>query len=85
MVRHFLIVFDGATGSMREELREFARPAPAVQAYADAERRYEGESQVQVVLIASDSLATVKATHPNFWSSTDFATLARKALRPATG
>ena len=85
MARHFLIVFDGTTGRMREPVREFARPAPAVRAYADAERRFEREQEVQVVLIASDSLATVKKTHPNFWNSKDFETLARRALRPATG
>ena len=85
MARHFLIVFDGATATMRQAVRVFSRPAAAVKAYAESERRYENEPQVQVVLIASDSLETVKATHPNFWKAADFTTLAWKALERATG
>lgn len=82
--RHFLIIFDGAKGEMRERVRSFAEQAPAVQAYSVAERRYEREPEVQVVLVAADSLATVKATHPNFWRS-DFVSEARKALKRAAG
>ena len=82
--RHFLIIFDGAKGAMRERVRNFGAEATAMRAYAEAERRYESEPQVQVVLVTSDSLATVKATHPNFWQS-DFATEARKALKKAAG
>ena len=85
MAQHFLIVFDGATASMKEKIRVFSRPAAAVEAYAEAERRYADDAQVQVVLIASDSLETVKATHPNFWNSGDFAVLARNALKRAAG
>ena len=83
MARHFLILFDGASASMKEPVREFRRPAAAVKAYAEAERRYEDEPMIQVVLIASDSLSTVKATPPNFWNTTDFAAQARKALKRA--
>ena len=79
-MRHFLIVFDGARATMRERVRSFAGAEAAMKAYAAAEGRYEGEPRIQVVLITSDSLGTVKATHPNFWS-TDFATEARKALK----
>ena len=82
--RHFLIIFDGAKAAMRERVRSFADGRVAVQAYSEAERRYEDEPQVQVVLVASDSLTTVKATHPNFWS-TDFAAEARKALKRVAG
>lgn len=70
--RHFLIVFDGATGTMKEEVRSFDDVPEALEAYAEAERAHEDERSIQVVLIASDSLETVQNTHPNFWRSTDF-------------
>ena len=70
--RHFLIVFDGTTSTMKEGVRTFEDVAAALEAYAQAERAHEQDRSVQVVLIASDSLETVKDTHPNFWRSTDF-------------
>lgn len=67
-LRHFLIVFDAARGG-EPEVREFRRPAPALVAYRDAEDHYRDRPAVQVVLLAADSLATIKKTHPNFWRS----------------
>lgn len=78
---HFLIIFDGATGTMREAVRDFARPAPALKAFEEAEQRYDGEPEVQVVLVASDSIETVKATHPNFFGSVDLKQLVHQALK----
>ena len=78
---HFLIVFDGARGRMKEAVRDFPRPAAALEAYQAAEERYDGEPEVQVVLIASDSLDTVKATHPNFFGSVDLKQLVEEALK----
>lgn len=67
-LRHFLIVFDAADGGA-PEVREFRRPGPALVAYRIAEERYRERPSVQVVLLAADSLATIKKTHRNFWRS----------------
>ena len=76
LTRHFLIVFDTESGMMREEVRDFDDGEDAVVAYREAEQRYETDRHIEVVLIASDSLATVKITHPNYWGSVDLLKLA---------
>ena len=52
-------------------------------AYRAMERSYEARPEVQVVLIAADSLETVQKTHSNFWQKWDFRELVMKALRSA--
>ena len=70
--RHYLIVFDTATGVMRESVRQFGpeNVDEALSAYADAEARFAAEPSVHVVLIGSDSLESVKQTHSTFFRST---------------
>ncbi|HCG02023.1 MAG TPA: hypothetical protein DEV93_15950 [Chloroflexi bacterium] len=66
-IRHFLIVFDHAVGELRE-LQEFGEDSEqAVHAYAEKERELQGEKTVEIVLIGSDSLETVKLTHANYF------------------
>lgn len=77
---HFLLVFDGAIGTVRGEVRRFGDVAAALRAYREAEREHEGDPSVQVVLIAADSLETVRATHPNYWGDADLRRLIEPAL-----
>ena len=66
-IKHFLIVFDHAAGQL-EELIEFGEDSDrAVQAYAEKEEALKGRKQVEIVLIGSDSLETVKLTHANYF------------------
>jgi hypothetical protein len=66
-INHFLIVFDHATGRL-EDLIEFGEDSDrAVAAYSDKERELEGRKLVEIVLIGSDSLDTVKLTHANYF------------------
>ena len=65
-LHHYLIVFNAATGA-EPAVREFRRPAPALKAYRDAEELYRERPEFQVVLVAADSLATIKKTHGNYW------------------
>jgi polyribonucleotide nucleotidyltransferase len=39
----------------------------AVAAYAAMEQEYTGQSSIEIVLIGSDSLATVELTHANYF------------------
>lgn len=67
-LRHFLLVFDRRKGRLVQDPVEFDDPVRAVAAYAKTERAYEGQKEMDIVLIGSDSLETVKRTHGNYFS-----------------
>jgi predicted metal-dependent HD superfamily phosphohydrolase len=48
---------------------EFGNVDDAVRAYAAAERDYDSDDRVEVVLIGSDSLDTVAETPPNVFGA----------------
>ena len=66
----FLLVYNGATGQL-ERLDEFGSDSEAaLTAYAEAEKAFEGSDFMQIVLIGSDSLDTVRITHANYFEPT---------------
>jgi hypothetical protein len=66
-IKHFLLVFDHAAGKL-EELVEFGEDSDAaVAAYSEKEKELQGRDLVEIVLIGSDSLDTVKLTHANYF------------------
>ena len=66
-IQHFLLVFDHQAGQMLE-LDAFGEDGDgAVAAYAAKERKYEGRRLIDIVLVGSDSLDTVKLTHANYF------------------
>jgi hypothetical protein len=66
-IQHFLIVFDHGLGRLLEE-KEFGEDGDsAVAAYAEKEEEYSGRDLIEIVLIGSDSLKTVKLTHANYF------------------
>jgi hypothetical protein len=66
-IRHFLLVYDHDQGKL-VQLQEFDNSDDAVQAYADKEKEIgEMDSRMEIVLIGSDSLETVKLTHANYF------------------
>lgn len=75
-LRHFLLVFDHRAGALVGDVREFDAVDDAVAAYEAAESQFDQASdEVEVVLIGSDSLETVRQTHANYFDGT--AALAR--------
>jgi len=72
-IKHFLIVFDHAAGRLAEPVAEFGEDSErAVAAYGEKEREYRDNGLVdrgliEIVLIGSDSLDTVKLTHANYF------------------
>lgn len=68
-LRHYLLVFDHRDRRLVGEPAEFHTVDEAVRAYAAAEREYDSDDRVEVVLIGSDSLDTVAKTHPNFFGA----------------
>jgi hypothetical protein len=65
-LRHYLLVFDHIRGQLIDE-REFDNAPAALAAYSAAERKYDSESRIEVVLIGSDSRDTVRRTHANYF------------------
>lgn len=67
-LRHFLIVFDTAEQEL-VELCEFDDAGEAAAAYAKLERAHRGDRKLEIVVVSSDSLETVKRTHGNYFGT----------------
>jgi hypothetical protein len=67
-IKHFLIVFDHQAGRLAEPVIEFGDDSrAAVAAYSAKEKELKDRDLVEIVLIGSDSLKTVKLTHANYF------------------
>ncbi|MEX0868215.1 MAG: hypothetical protein WD011_00950 [Nitriliruptoraceae bacterium] len=64
---HFLVVFDHDRRQLVGEIRTFLQAPEAIEAYSAAEREYEGQPRIEVVLLGSDSIETLQRTHPNYF------------------
>lgn len=66
-IQHFLLVFDHEVGELID-LQEFgANGDDAVAAYSAKEAELENRKLVDIVLVGSDSLETVRLTHANYF------------------
>lgn len=66
-IQHFLLVFDHAVGHLIRT-QEFGEDADAaLVAYSSTEANFNARKDIEVVLIGSDSLETVKRTHANYF------------------
>lgn len=69
-IQHFLLVFDHQQGTLIET-QEFGEDADAaVTAYAAKEAEYGDRKLVEIVLVGSDSIDTVRLTHANYFDGT---------------
>lgn len=66
-LEHFLLVFDHNEGSLLEEVSFGTDGEGALSAYAHKEMLYRDRDDIEIVLIGSDSLATVRRTHANYY------------------
>lgn len=65
-IKHFLVIHDIAAG--RTDVRDFGNDYEAAQeAYAEVEWELQKDRSVNVVLLSSDSLETVKRTHSSYF------------------
>ncbi|HUF32138.1 MAG TPA: hypothetical protein VMN58_02875 [Acidimicrobiales bacterium] len=67
---HFLLVFDHETGELTEQIDFGGNSEAAVRAYSACEETYRDKARVEVVLIASDSIDTIRSTHSNYFDGT---------------
>lgn len=70
-LNHFLLVFDHNAGRLAD-VHDFGTDAKSAMAeYSRLEREHLiGSDGIEVVLIGSDSLATVRLTHANYFDRT---------------
>ena len=70
VIKHFLLVFDHDAGKLIETIEFGADGERAVEAYASKEAENRKNPRIEIVLIGSDSLATVRSTHANYFDGT---------------
>ncbi|MEQ8716156.1 MAG: hypothetical protein RIE08_00970 [Acidimicrobiales bacterium] len=63
---HYLIVFDHTKGGLID-LDHFDDRDAATAAYAKAEASYRDITNIEIVLVASDSEETIRRTHANYF------------------
>lgn len=66
-IKHFLLVFDHSAGRLLEMIPFGEDSDKALAAYAECEVKHRDRKDVEIVLIGSDSLDTVKLTHANYF------------------
>lgn len=66
-IQHFLLVFDHEQGHLVEERHFEFDGASALAAYAQKELEHRDNRMIEIVLIGSDSIETVKLTHANYY------------------
>ena len=77
---HFLLVYNGPRRTL-ERSQRFEDVGAALAAYALAEEEYRGRNDVEVVLLGSDSIETLKRTHGHYFESPTEPDLPVLALR----
>lgn len=70
VIQHFLLVYNRATGSLEREVHFGTDADKALAAYAEVEAEFRDAPYMQIVLIGSDSIDTVKITHANYFAPT---------------
>lgn len=66
-IQHFLLVFDHEQGHLVLEQSFGTDSEAAVQAYSDMELKHRNDRLIEIVLIGSDSIETVRLTHANYY------------------
>ena len=69
-MNHYLLVFDHSSGKLVSH-RDFGSDQRlALSEYAVNEAYYHDKPEIEIVLIGSDSMETVKITHANYFDET---------------
>lgn len=65
--RHFILVFDRRAGRLLQQLDFGTHASRAVAAYEELEREHHHNESMDILLVGSDSIETVKITHANYF------------------
>lgn len=66
-ILHFILVFDRHAGRLVERLDFGTEAKAAVTKYEALEEQYRDAPHMDIVLVGSDSIDTVKITHANYF------------------
>lgn len=66
-IKHFLLAFDHAQDRLIVSQEFGVDVERATTAYTELERQYKDSSLVDIVLVGSDSIESVKVTHSNYF------------------
>lgn len=66
-IKEFLLIYDREQAKLIDTLEFGIDRSAALTAYAEYEQKFAADPNVEVVLIGSDSLDTIRATHPNYF------------------
>ena len=70
VLSQFLLVFNHQQAALHQDIAVFADAADALRAYDAADRHFAEQEHIEVVLLGSDSLDTVRRTHANHFDGT---------------
>jgi hypothetical protein len=66
-LEHFILVYDHAADKLIEEIPFGHDSDSAVKTYSDLEQEYRTRKSIEIVLVGSDSIETIKKTHANYF------------------
>ena len=72
-IQHFILVYDRKLGQEVEQIHFGTDAKAAVTAYERLEARYRDVSSMDIVLVGSDSLDTIKVTHSTYFDDVESA------------
>lgn len=79
-IRHFLLTFDHARDELTD-VEDFGDDIHAATSrYEDLEEQYRDSRMIDIVLVGSDSIETVKVTHSTYFNGFQNASLDESAL-----
>ncbi|GAA4829081.1 hypothetical protein [Garicola koreensis] len=79
-IRHFLLTFDHARDELID-VEDFGHdPQAATSRYENLEEQYRDSRAIDIVLVGSDSIETVKVTHSTYFTGFQNASLDEGAL-----
>lgn len=67
MIKHFLLVYDHALGKLVDVIEFGKDSTAALKRYEQLEAEHREEPTMDIVLVGSDSLDTIKVTHRNYF------------------
>ncbi|MDN4175617.1 hypothetical protein QWY28_21830 [Nocardioides sp. SOB77] len=66
-IQHFILVFDRHAGHLLDQLDFGTNAKKALGKYEELEREHRENAFMDIVLVGSDSIDTVKITHANYF------------------
>lgn len=79
-IKHFLLVFDHSKDRLVHTEEFGGRVDAATSRYAELEDEYRDSASVDIVLVGSDSMESVKATHRTYFDGFQNASLDEAVL-----